>query len=111
MKDRTPAIELAENAASPADSPLPAHARYAKDEAVLARFGKRQHLRVSTLYNPPESMLSVSSDRSLHALFLKPITQRGFGLLQAIGLTTTLMINWEVITVYVLRTSLPRCKV
>ncbi|KAL2043899.1 hypothetical protein N7G274_003419 [Stereocaulon virgatum] len=42
--------------------------RFKKDEAILARFGKRQQLR------------------------------RGFGLLPVIGLTSTLMITWEVIT-------------
>ncbi|KAF4630595.1 hypothetical protein G7Y89_g7543 [Cudoniella acicularis] len=42
--------------------------RFAKDEAVLARFGKKQQLR------------------------------RGFGLLPIIGLTSTLMITWEAVT-------------
>ncbi|KAG7006903.1 hypothetical protein G7Y79_00012g032390 [Physcia stellaris] len=44
------------------------HQKFFKDESILARFGKRQELR------------------------------RGFGLVSTIGLTSTLMITWEVIT-------------
>lgn len=46
----------------------PALHQFAKDEAVLAKYGKKQQLR------------------------------RGFGVLPVIGLTSTLMITWESIT-------------
>ena len=40
-------VELAENHARSKEGPDPANPReFAKDEAVLARFGKRQQLRV-----------------------------------------------------------------
>ncbi|CAD6573229.1 MAG: hypothetical protein ASARMPREDX12_005912 [Alectoria sarmentosa] len=62
-------IELADIHTPPGNSPTSSSQRkFPKDEAVLARFGKRQQL------------------------------QRGFGLLSVIGLTSTLMITWEAIT-------------
>ena len=62
---------------------------FSRDEAVLARFGKRQQLRVSVLPH-------------CHGPSLILLYQRGFSLLPAIGLTSTLMITWEVITSSVL---------
>ena len=76
--------------------------RFPRDEAVLARFGKQQQFRVS-------SPLQLSSFRAALAGRARIIpeslvantrccAQRGFGLLPVIGLTSTLMITWEVIT-------------
>ena len=70
--------------------------KFAKDETVLARFGKRQQLRVSVLPN----IIHPSSMRFGIVLSISLISgsQRDFGLLPVIGLTSTLMITWEAIT-------------
>ena len=67
---------------------------FAKDEAVLARFGKRQQLRVSAL----PKIINHSTTSFGIVLPLIFGSQRDFGLLPVIGLTSTLMISWEAIT-------------
>ena len=58
---------------------------YTRDEAEIARFGKKQQLRVRLTSFTPSSLL---------LLYLIDL-QRNFGLISIVGLTCTLMITWE----------------
>lgn len=60
---------------------------YPRDELEIARFGKKQQLRVSLF-------ISCSFALSLLELILVD-PQRAFGLVSIVGLTCTLMITWE----------------
>ena len=76
--------------------------RFIKDEAILARFGKRQQLRVGAP-TCASVMASLASEcLNWKADYADSVLQRGFGLLPVIGLTSTLMITWEAITASVL---------
>ena len=59
----------------------------AQDEIDIARFGKKQQLRVrhSTWLSFPLLLLELINAK----------LQRGFGLVSVVGLTCTLMITWE----------------
>lgn len=88
-------IELADTQVPPEKRTTTSGQRkFAKDEAVLARFGKRQQLQVSV--SPNIIVPQVRALVVVPSLILR--SQRGFGLLPVIGLTSTLMITWEVIT-------------
>lgn len=76
--------------------------RFPRDEAVLARFGKQQQFRVSSPLQLSSFRAALSGRARIIPETLVANTrccaQRGFGLLPVIGLTSTLMITWEVIT-------------
>ena len=72
--------------------------RFIKDESVLARFGKRQQLRVSAPTYASLVASLASESLNCKAEYADSALQRGFGLLPVIGLTSTLMITWEAIT-------------
>ena len=61
--------------------------KYTQDEIEIARFGKKQQLRVRllTCLSFPLSLLEL--------ITLHP--KRTFGLVSIVGLTCTLMITWE----------------
>lgn len=61
--------------------------KHSQDEAELARFGKKQQLRVSLA-----TLLTVSRYCLSYPLI---DAQRNFGLVSIVGLTCTLMITWE----------------
>ena len=64
--------------------------KHARDREELARFGKRQQLRVSHIHR---CMIFSHS-------CCWPDVQRNFGLFSIVGLTCTLMITWEGFTTW-----------
>ena len=67
-------------------------AGFTRDEAELARFGKKQQLKVSLLsFHRPYRLIMI----------LINVLQRRFGMVSVVGLTCTLMITWEAIVRYV----------
>ena len=72
--------------------------KFIKDEAVLARFGKRQQLRVGAFTYASVVASLASESLNWKADYADSVLQRGFGLLPVIGLTSTLMITWEAMT-------------
>lgn len=82
LEDKRPALH--EHASPFVDERRSSRHEFSKDESIIARFGKRQQLRVSI----PAILRKEPTDGML---------QRGFGPVSAIALTMTLMITWEAI--------------